>query len=318
MLIKLNRLAVYAWGVLLYNIGVILWGAYVRTSRSGDGCGSHWPDCNGEIIPTAPELKTIIEFAHRLTSGIALLMVVVLLVWSHRFFQKKHPARLGAKLSMLFMLFEAAVGAAIVLFKLVADNESIARAMFMSVHLVNTFLLLGALTLTAWWASGGPMIRLKAKPLLTFGLLFSLIGITLLGASGAVAALGDTLFPSQTLEQALKSDLSPTAHFLIRLRIFHPFIAVITIGFSIGLMIFTLLQYKTSTWAKGFALSYVGFSCLQVMLGLLNVYLLAPTWLQLVHLLVADIVWISLVLSTATILVSDWQSEPLRLITNPH
>ncbi|MBI4850218.1 MAG: COX15/CtaA family protein [Acidobacteria bacterium] len=309
MLLKLNKLAIYAWGVLFYNIGVIVWGAYVRSSRSGDGCGSHWPDCNGEIIPTAPELKTIIEFTHRLTSGLALLMVVVLLVWSHRFFQKKHPARLGAKLSMLFMLLEAAVGAAIVLFSLVADNASIARAMFMSVHLVNTFLLLGTLTLTAWWASGGQMIRLGVKPLLTVGLLFSLIGVTLLGASGAVAALGDTLFPSQTLEQALKSDLSATAHFLIRLRILHPFIAVITVGFSIALVIFTLLQYQTSSWAKGFSLAYVGLSSLQIILGLINVYLLAPTWLQLVHLLVADLVWISLVLATANILIADWQTS---------
>jgi len=309
VLLKLNRLAIYAWGVLLYNIAVIVWGAYVRSSRSGDGCGSHWPDCNGQIIPTAPELKTIIEFTHRVTSGIALLMVVVLLIWSHRFYQKKHPVRLGSKLSMLFMLFEAAVGAALVLFSLVADNASIARAMFMSVHLVNTFLLLGALTLTAWWASGGPMIRLKAKPLLTFGMLFSLIGVTLLGASGAVAALGDTLFPSQTLEQALKSDLSATAHFLIRLRILHPFIAVITIGFSLALVISTLLQAQTSLWAKRFCLAYITLACLQVILGLINVYLLAPTYLQLIHLLVADLVWIFLVLSAANVLVADWQTN---------
>ena len=309
MLIKLNKLAVYAWGVLLYNIGVIVWGAYVRSSRSGDGCGSHWPDCNGEIIPTAPELKTIIEFTHRITSGIALLMVVVLLVWSHRFYQKKHPVRLGAKLSMFFMFMEAAVGAALVLFRLVADNASIARAMFMSVHLVNTFLLLGTLALTAWWASGGQIIRLKAKPLLSFGMLFSLLGVVLLGASGAVAALGDTLFPAHTLEQALKSDLSTTAHFLIRLRIFHPVIAVITVGFSIALVIFAVSQYQTTTWAKRFGLAYIGFACLQIMLGLTNVYLLAPTWLQLVHLLVADLVWIFLVLSAASTLITDWQAN---------
>lgn len=309
MLLRLNKLAVYAWGVLFYNIGVILWGAYVRSSRSGDGCGSHWPDCNGQIIPTEPELKTIIEFTHRITSGVALLSVVVLLVWTHRFFQKKHPARLGAKLSMVFMLLEAGVGAAIVLFSLVADNASIARAMFMSVHLVNTFLLLGTLTLTAWWASGGQMVRLKVKPLITVGMIFSLVGVTLLGASGAVAALGDTLFPSQTLEQALKSDLSTTAHFLIRLRILHPFIAVIVASVSLTLVAFTLLQYKTSSWAKAFSLSYIFLACLQMMLGLINVYLLAPTWLQIVHLLVADLVWISLVLSAASLLVSDWQID---------
>ena len=311
MLLKLNKLAIYAWGVLGYNLAVIVWGAYVRSSRSGDGCGSHWPDCNGEIIPTAPELKTIIEFTHRLTSGVALLMVVALLIWSHRLYQKKHPVRLGAKLSMIFMLLEAAVGAGIVLFRLVADNDSIARAMFMSVHLVNTFLLLAALTLTAWWASGGAVIRLKARPMLSLGIIACLLAIMLLGMSGAVAALGDTLFPSNSLEQALKADLSPTAHLLIRLRIFHPIIAVISVSLSLSFVIVAMLQ-QPSIWSKRFGWSFVALSILQITLGILNVALLAPTWLQLVHLLVADLVWLSLVLFGANVLVADWQVNPIE------
>ncbi len=44
----------YAWGVLLWNVLVALWGAYVRATGSGAGCGSHWPTCNGEILPRAP------------------------------------------------------------------------------------------------------------------------------------------------------------------------------------------------------------------------------------------------------------------------
>jgi heme A synthase len=311
VLLKLNKLAIYAWGVLGYNLAVIVWGAYVRSSRSGDGCGSHWPDCNGEIIPTAPELKTIIEFTHRLTSGVALLMVVALLIWSHRLYQKKHPVRLGAKLSMLFMLLEAAVGAGLVLFKLVADNASIARAMFMSVHLVNTFLLLAALTLTAWWASGGAAIRLKSRPMLSLGITACLLAIMLLGMSGAVAALGDTLFPAHSLEQALKADLSPTAHLLIRLRIFHPIIAVVSVSISLSLVVVAMLQYP-SIWAKRFGWSFVALSILQISLGVLNVALLAPTWLQLVHLLVADLVWLSLVLFGANVLVADWQVNPIE------
>lgn len=311
MLLKLNKLAIYAWGVLGYNLAVIVWGAYVRSSRSGDGCGSHWPDCNGEIIPTAPELKTIIEFTHRLTSGVALLMVVALLIWSHRLYQKKHPVRLGAKLSMIFMLLEAAVGAGIVLFSLVADNASIARAMFMSVHLVNTFLLLAALTLTAWWASGGAVIRLKARPMLSLGIIACLLAIMLLGMSGAVAALGDTLFPAHSLEQALKADLSPTAHLLIRLRIFHPIIAVISVSLSLSFVIVAMLQ-QPSIWSKRFGWSFVALSILQITLGILNVALLAPTWLQLVHLLVADLVWLSLVLFGANVLVADWQVNPIE------
>lgn len=306
MLAKLSRFAIYAWGVLAYNLTVIVWGAYVRSSRSGDGCGSHWPDCNGEIIPTKPELKTIIEFTHRLTSGIALLMVVVLLIWAYRSYQKKHPVRLGAKLSMLFMLLEAAVGAALVLFNLVADNATIARAMFMSVHLVNTFLLLAALSLTAWWASGGQMIRLRAKPGLAIAIGFALIMVMLLGMSGAVAALGDTLFPSHSIQQALKADMSPTAHFLIRLRIFHPAIAGISVCYSISLILFAILQYP-NTWAKRFGWAFVGFAILQVTIGIINVSLLAPTPIQLIHLLVAQLVWVSLILSAANILVSDKQ-----------
>ncbi len=312
MLAKISRFAIYAWGVLAYNLAVIVWGAYVRSSRSGDGCGSHWPDCNGEIIPTKPELKTLIEFTHRLTSGIALLMVVVLLIWAHRSYQKKHPVRLGTKLSMLFMLLEAAVGAALVLFSLVADNATIARAMFMSVHLVNTFLLLAALTLTAWWASGGEMIQLKAKPGVTIAVTVALAMVMLLGMSGAVAALGDTLFPSHSIEQALKADMSPTAHFLIRLRIFHPAIAGLAVCYSISLVLFAILQYP-NTWVKRFGWTYVGFAILQVTIGIINVSLLAPTSIQLVHLLVADLVWISLILSAANILINSEQNIGVEL-----
>jgi len=59
---KLQPFAKAAWGVLAYSILVILWGAYVRISFSGDGCGDHWPLCHGEVIPTAPSVKTLIEF----------------------------------------------------------------------------------------------------------------------------------------------------------------------------------------------------------------------------------------------------------------
>ncbi len=152
---KRSRFARFAAFVLVYNLGIILWGAYVRASGSGAGCGSHWPLCNGDVIPRAPEVATLIEFAHRVSSGGAMLLIGVMLVWAYRAFGRRHPVRVGATLSAFFIVTEALVGAGLVLFSLVADNASLARALFMAVHLANTFLLLAALTLTAWWAYGG-------------------------------------------------------------------------------------------------------------------------------------------------------------------
>ena len=150
-----RRFAAYAWCVLAFNILVVLWGAYVRASGSGAGCGSHWPLCNGEVVPRSPALATIIEFTHRVTSGLALALVAGLVAWAFRAFPRRHPARLGAVLSLAFILSEALIGAGLVLFEHVAKNASTARAWSLSAHLVNTLTLLACLALTAWWASGG-------------------------------------------------------------------------------------------------------------------------------------------------------------------
>ncbi|MGH8637336.1 MAG: COX15/CtaA family protein, partial [Burkholderiales bacterium] len=93
----------FAWSVLLYTVGVIAWGAYVRATGSGAGCGAHWPLCNGVVLPRSPTIATIIELSHRVTSGIALVAVLALLVWVFRACRPGHPARTGAVLSTCFM-----------------------------------------------------------------------------------------------------------------------------------------------------------------------------------------------------------------------
>ena len=298
---QLSRFARYAWGVLLYNIGVVLWGAYVRASGSGAGCGSHWPLCNGEVIPRAPQVETLIEFSHRLSSGIGLLLVVGLWVWARRAYRRGEPARMGATLALFFMVTEALVGAGLVLFSLVADNASIARALFVSVHLANTFLLLAALTLTAWWASGGDPIRVRGQGGLFWLLLLGCAATILLGVSGAVTALGDTLFPSRSLAEGLREDFSPTAHFLIRLRIFHPAIAI-GVGIYLVLAAGVARSLRPGRQTTFFARALVLLFAMQLAAGALNVALLAPIWMQIVHLLLADAVWIALVLLAASAL----------------
>ena len=290
----------FAWGVLAYNLAVILWGAYVRASGSGAGCGSHWPLCNGTIVQPSPTTATLIEYSHRLSSGLALIAVLALAVWTWRATAAGHAARLAAAASVVLMLTEAALGAGLVLFRLVADNATMARALFVAAHLLNTFLLLKALTLTAWWLSGGPPATLRIRPGVAVILIGLGLGVLLTGASGAVSALGDTLYPSGSLAEAFRADLSSTSHFLIRLRLWHPAIAVTT---AVLLLLITprLVGDAGAVAARvlKWLLAVVG---MQLIAGLANVLLLAPIWMQMVHLLLADLVWITFVLLSAQLL----------------
>jgi heme A synthase len=292
----MDRLGRYAWLVLGYNVAVILWGSVVRVTGSGAGCGSHWPLCNGEVVPRAAAIETLVEYSHRLTSGLALLMVAGLVAWSFRARPRGHPARRGAVLGLVFILGEAAVGAGLVLFELVANDKSVARALFMATHLVNTFLLLGALTLAAHWASGGAPVRLRGRGSLAAGVGVGLAGVLVVGMSGAVAALGDTLFPAASLAHALQQDASPAAHALVRLRLIHPVLAVLV---GLGLLFLTWHVSDSQQDAANHARRTAALVVVQTLAGVLNVALLAPAFLQVVHLLLADLVWISLVLTSA-------------------
>jgi len=298
---KLTRFAKYAWFVLAFNLGVIMWGAYVRATGSGAGCGSHWPLCNGEVIPRTDQIETIVEFSHRLSSGNAFFLVVGMLIWAWRIFPQRHRVRTGAILSMVFMITEALVGAGLVLFELVADNTSSARALSISVHLVNTFILLACIALTAWWASGGKIIAIRWGEIVVWLLLIGFTGVLILGMSGALTALGDTLFPVDSFEEGFRQDFSSTAHILVRLRILHPTFAVVVAVYLI--FVINWISSRISL-EKNRQIGWVLISLMvvQLLAGLANVFLLAPVWMQMVHLLLSDLVWISLVLYAAATL----------------
>ena len=295
-----RTLAQFAWGVLAYNLAVILWGAYVRASGSGAGCGAHWPLCNGAVIPPSPTVATLIEYSHRLTSGLALLGVVALLVWTWRACARPHPARRGAVLSLIFILTEAAVGAGLVLFELVADNATMARAMFMAAHLLNTFLLVAALTLTAWWISGGSAVAPGRRPGIAMAWAALAVGVLLSGVSGAVAALGDTLYPAASHAEGLAATLSPSSHILLRLRALHPVIAVTT-G-ALLMFVAPRLPHVDDQRGQQLGRAVLLLAGAQLLGGLLNLLLLAPVWMQIVHLLIADLLWIAFVLLGARVL----------------
>jgi heme A synthase len=295
------KLARYAWSVLAWNVVVILWGAYVRATGSGAGCGAHWPLCNGEVVPRAPDTEMLIEFSHRLSSGLALVAVVVLAVWVWRTVAAGHPARRAALASLAFIIVEALLGAGLVLFRLVAQDESLARAMVMPLHLANTLILLLCLTLTAHFLSGGAPVAISGRGR-TFGFLLALLVLMIgVGKTGAIAALGDTLYPATSFLQGLQADLSPTSALLLRLRILHP-----ALGVAVGaLLVFgapAVPLAPADRRGRGARRAVVTLAVFQVLLGFANVWLLAPVWMQLTHLLVADLIWIALVVLAASAL----------------
>jgi heme A synthase len=279
----------FAWAVLAWNLAVMLWGAYVRASGSGAGCGNHWPLCNGEMVPPAPQVATVIEFTHRISSGVALALVAILCAWSFLRFPRGATVRRTAMLSVLFIIAEALLGAGLVLFRYVAHNESAGRALYLSAHLVNTELLLAALAATAVLAApGAPRLAGSWRGTCLAMLLVSLaVSIT-----GALAALGDTLYPAPSLAAGMLQDFSSGSSLLLRLRLVHPALAIAG-GLYIAVAAFTQSRAEKT---HGPAIAVLLLALAQLCAGAVNVVLRAPTAMQILHLLLADLLWIALIL----------------------
>jgi heme A synthase len=286
-----GRLRRFAWFVLAYNVGVILFGAVVRATGSGAGCGSDWPTCRGGMVPLSGTAETAIEFTHRATSGIALVLVAALAVAVLRSRPKGDVVRVAAVASAVFILNEALIGAILVLYEWVEDNESTGRAISIALHLMNTFLLLGSLTLTAWWLGDGSRPSRPLPPAVWRRFLPAAIGLALVGAAGAITALGDTLFPADSVFAGIRDDFTGT--FLVRLRWIHPVLGALT-----GVYLAWLAPRHAGRGGRlaRLAAGVVWLVAGQLALGILNVILLAPVWMQLVHLAVADAMWIWFVL----------------------
>ena len=301
MLTQQSRYARFAWAALIWNVLTALWGAFVRASGSGAGCGNHWPLCNGAVVPRAQQVETLIEFSHRITSGLALISVLLLLIGAFRYFPKGHAVRYGAVSAAVFIITESLVGAGLVLFGWVADNASKGRALVVSIHLINTFLLMASIAVTAWWASGNrPLVAQGRGGWLVWGLRLGLLAIMAVGIMGAITALGDTLFPPASLAEGLRQDTDPTMHFLIRLRVWHPVLSVLSGAYLIFLVRALKARFTHPTVAR-LSRWLVVWVVIQLAAGFVNVLLLAPVWMQVIHLLLADLVWLGLVLLSASL-----------------
>jgi heme A synthase len=301
-----KRFAAYAWFVLAFTIAVVLWGAGVRATGSGAGCGDQWPLCNGGWLPQAPALHTIIEFTHRITSGPTLgLLVIGLLVFAFRSFPPHHIVRRLSVTVAFFTATEALIGAALVLLGHVAENSSPHRAYSLAVHLLNTMVLLATMALTGWFASVSAEGRreISMEPPHSRALLICApLAFLVISVTGVVAALGDTLFAARSLSDALKQDLSPSAHIFVRLRVWHPVAAALLGCCLVAFAVVIGLRKQPSPLVRRLALAVVFLTVLQAGAGILNVLLLAPVWMQITHLFIADSLWIALVLLIAEVI----------------
>lgn len=300
----------FAWGVLIYFVAVILWGTLVRATGSGAGCGDHWPLCNGTVIQHDPHTATIIEFTHRVTSGISFFAIVGLAIWTFAGTVKGHVARATVVASVIFTLVEAILGALLVLLGLTAESRSPLRPWYLALHLSNTLLLLAALALTAHMLGrreGFEWSRIRVTA--PGGAIAGLLVFMTVGVTGSLAALGDTLFPAASLTQALSSDLSAKSAWLVRWRWTHPAIALLASVFLIWILV--RAARRSAHWDnRGLSVLVLTLLAVQYVLGIMDVVLLAPVWLQVVHLLGADLFWCALIILTARLTLEPGPVRP--------
>lgn len=286
----------YAWAVVAYNVLVILWGTAVRATGSGNGCGDHWPLCNGSVFEHHPAIATIIEYTHRATSLIDLLAVVGLVLWTFRGTAKRHLARAAAVASLILILDEALLGAGLVLFGMTANNQSVARAVYLAMHLTNTLLMLGAMALTAHLLTRKRGFMRGSVELRSLGVtITAVVAVLLTGATGSLTALTDTLHPATSLKAAFLQDFSAHSNWMLRLRWVHPAAAILAGAFVLAMV---ALGARNAAH-RALTLAVTALLALQYALGVADLTLLTPLSMQILHLLGADLLWIALIVLAA-------------------
>ena len=283
---RLNSFRRFVWIVLGFNLLVIVWGGFVSASGSGDGCGASWPFCPNLMSQETP-WQTAVEFIHRMTSGLAFLLVLVAYLWSRRLWPEGSLSRKAAGWALGFMIIESLLGAGLVLFQWVDTNESIARALVQPIHLTNTLLLSGAIGAILWAEAlkGDWWRRYGRWALLAMG------GLVLVSSFGTFASLASTIFPSDSFFAGIQKDFAGDSHYLIRLRIWHPVLALV-----VGLGYWRLVRSLEGTKLSALSWNVLTLYWIQFGLGAFNAILLTPIWLQMVHLAMAHLIWLGLVL----------------------
>jgi protoheme IX farnesyltransferase len=287
----LTKFSKFVWGVLLYNLAVVAWGVFVRASSSGDGCGSHWPLCDGQSEPLHGHIAKIVEASHRISTSLDGPLALIILIWAIRAFPVGNLARKAAAGVLGFTILEGLIGFVIVKNHWVTTNDSVARAAGMCLHTLSTYLLLGSLGVAGLAGAGLKPIRFKGQSTAGWILGMGALGLVLLGVSGAISALGHTLKPT---DHVLVAALNPATNWMVRVQPLHPLIAV-SIGLYLLLACGLIVHLRPDPMVKKCTRWVVGLYSAQIVLGIFNIWFKAPIPLQMAHLVLADVNWISLV-----------------------
>jgi len=288
----------FAWSVVVFTVGVIVSGDLVQATESGAGCGESWPHCDGSLIPSIGDAHTAIEFTHRIATTALSFGFLGLLFGAWRVYGRDHPVWRAAVWAGVFLLVEILLGAVLVLFGWVEDDASWGRVIADVLHVVNTFVLVGTTIFVAWFAAGGQTFRIDRSRRTDRLLLGAGLAVVLIAITGTVNSLADTL----ALSDAVEIDKTPIAAILVSVRGIHPALAVL----GGGAIFFVMIQL--SDVASGTALKMLIAVQLviaaQFIVGVLNIALLTPLETQIIHLVLADTLWILLLLLTARLLTS--------------
>ena len=275
---SLKRYKLYLIFLWIYSIAVIVWGAWVRISKSGDGCGTSWPLCNNTIVPDLQDTNAMIELTHRVSTGLYGIFVVLLIIWTFKLFPKKHILRKVALFILSLTILEALIGAKLVLLGLVGDNTGWSRILVMSIHQVTSILLTGSIA-RAYYLTA--LDKINFSWLVEIGKIIMLLIV----ATGGVAALSNTVFPSSSIMDGLMSDLDPTSHILLKLRVIHPILAL---SLTLAMMIILIKLHKYNPkYAKELALCF----SIAIVVGIITLITLSPIYMKLIHLVIAHFVW---------------------------
>lgn len=292
-----------AWVALIATALLNLQGAIVRMTGSGAGCGEHWPTCHGEVVPLAPSMETMLEFGHRLLSLVVLGFGLWLLTRAYRA-RRLRPGLWYATLGALaFFVLQSLVGAYTVLAGLTGDNDSMLRGVILPIHLINSFSMLGALTLAILYARERTpgALAIARYPAVAIVVGLGLLGMYLLTFTGGIAALGNTIFPSESLREGIAADFDPASHPLIRLRALHPLLGA-TVGIYLFVSLGLVYWLRRTAEVQRAGQRLLAVYMLQLIVGAANLLLLAPMLLQVAHLTVAMLTFVLFVALAANAL----------------
>lgn len=283
----LTRSYRFSWGIVFYTVLVIAWGAWVRLSGSGAGCGDDWPRCNGAVLPTEASVQTIIEYSHRISTAVYGILILIQILLAHKSYAKGNRCRFWAWLTLLFTITEALIGRSLVKQGLVNQSADLLRLVVMPLHLINTSMLLLSCVMTAESFKFGGRRALQLSPQVKRRLGVVLAVLAIIVTSGAIAALGSHLDPSTSLIAGFSKDMASESHLAVRLRGIHPMLALA----AAGALIVTLNSGISCAlpiaprWIRLFSVTFF----VTIGVGIVTLALLSPLWLKVTHLVMANI-----------------------------